>query len=209
MRLFLAEALLPLSGLVTSAVLTRRLGASGYGRFALASMLVLTIQWTLSALLGRATIKIVGESEHWLPAASAALRLHALAGLATGLALAALAQPLARIFGEAPLAWELRLFAIDMPLAGLAQAHANVLLGRGRFRERARARALRFIVRTVLIVAFVEAGLSVTGAILGSLGASAAELFAGRLYVKPSLGGGETPPLARLWSYAVPLFRGS
>jgi O-antigen/teichoic acid export membrane protein len=206
LRLFVAEALLPLSGLVTSAVLTRRLGVAGYGRFALAATLVGTIQWVLTALLARATIRIVGESKDWQPAASAALRLYLFGGFAAGLALAVLASPLARLFGEAPLAQELRLFALDMPLFGLVQAHVNVLLGRGRFRERARARALRWTVRLALIVAFVEAGFSVTGAILGSLGASLAELIVARALVQPSLGAGQAPPLGRLWSYAMPLF---
>jgi len=96
-----------------------------------------------------------------------------------------------------------------MPLFGLVQAHVNALIARSRFRERARARALRWTARLVLIVAFVEAGLSVTGAILGSLGASLAELIVARSLVKPSLGGGHAPPLARLWSYAVPLFLSS
>lgn len=207
LRLLAAEALFPLSGLVTSAVLSRRLGVDGYGRFALAAMVISTVEWFLAALLSRATIKAVSESGDRPGADSAALRLHAVLGVAAGLVLMALAPALARLFGEAPLASELRLFAVDVPLFGLAQAHAGVLVGRGRFRDRARARALRWIARVILIVVFVEAGFSVTGAILGSLGASLAELLAGRAAVQPSFSGpGTAPSLGRLWSYALPLF---
>lgn len=205
--MLVAEALFPVSGLVTSAVLSRRLGVSGYGQFALAAMVISTIQWVLSAFLSRATIKVVGETEAWEPAGTAVLRLHAALSVAAGVLLAALAPFLAHLLGEPALGSELRLFALDVPLFGLAQAHASLLVARGRYRERARARALRWTARLVLIVLFVEAGMSVTGAILGSLGATVVELLAGRYHVKPSFSGATAQlHMGRLWSYAVPLF---
>lgn len=207
LRLLVADALFPLSGLVTSAVLSRRLGVAGYGRFALAATVIATVEWLLTAFLSRATIKAVGESEAWEPAGNAALRLHTTLSVAAGLGLVALAPVLAGLFGERALTPELRLFALDVPLFGLAQAHANLLIARGRFRDRARARALRWCTRLVLIVVFVEAGFSVTGAILGSLGATLVELLAGRAAIQPSFSGAASAlPTARLWSYSVPLF---
>ncbi len=206
-RMLVAEALFPVSGLVTSAVLSRRLGVAGYGRFALAAMVIGTIQWVLSAFLSRATIKVVGETEAWEPAGTAVLRLHAVLSVAAGIALVALSPILAGLLGEQALGSDLRLFALDVPLFGLAQAHASLLVARGHYRERARARALRWGTRLVLIVLFVESGLSVTGAILGSLGATIVELLAGRYSVKPSFSGATAQlHMGRLWSYAVPLF---
>jgi O-antigen/teichoic acid export membrane protein len=206
-RSFLAEALFPLTGLVTSAVLSRGVGLAGYGRFALAAMLISSIEWALTALLSRATIKAVGETDDWEPAASAALRLHLGVSLAAGAAMMAAASPLAALFGEPALAGELRLYALDIPLFGLAQAHGNVMIARRMFRERARTRAARWISRLVLIVGLVWSGFSVAGAILGSVGATLVELAIGRVFVKPRLATAGAPlPHARLWGYALPLF---
>jgi O-antigen/teichoic acid export membrane protein len=170
-------------------------------------MLISSLEWLLSSLLSRATIKAVGEDDAWEAAASASLRLHLGIGLAGGLLFMALAAPLAVLFGDPSLTANLRLYAVDVPLFGLAQAHANVLIARHRFRERARARALRWITRLFLIVVFVEAGLSVAGAILGCLGATLVETLAGRASVRVRLGSrGVALPLSRLWGYALPLF---
>ena len=64
-RNFLAEALFPLTALVTAAFLTRRLGPDGYGLLVLAVTLVVLIEWSLNSIFSRATIKHVGEAKDW------------------------------------------------------------------------------------------------------------------------------------------------
>src|SRR5262249_2644962 len=64
----------------------------------------------------------------------------------------------------------------------------------------------RWAARLLLIVALVEIGLSVSGAILGSIGASLVELGIGRFYVCPSLLRRSGFPARQLWGYAAPLF---
>ena len=65
----------------------------------------------------------------------------------------------------------------------------------------------RWIARLLLIVLLVELGLSVPGAILGSIGASLIEITIGQRYVRLSLfhrAPVPAPPL--FWRYVLPLF---
>src|SRR6187549_291420 len=62
---FLSEALLLPTGLVTAAYLTRRLGSAEYGLLALTVTLVTWLEWTIASLFSRATIKLVGETADW------------------------------------------------------------------------------------------------------------------------------------------------
>jgi O-antigen/teichoic acid export membrane protein len=88
----------------------------------------------------------------------------------------------------------------------LAQAHQNILVGIGRFRQKAAGSAGRWIARLLLILVLVEMGLSVPGAILGSIGASVVELVISRRYVRPSLFGHTTFPGRSLWDFGLLLF---
>ena len=67
----------------------------------------------------------------------------------------------------------------------LACVNNSILIGIGCFKERARTAANGRVARLVLIVLFVEIGLSVPGAIMGSVGASVVELVTCCLYVRP------------------------
>src|SRR5207248_7144370 len=49
----------------------------------------------------------------------------------------ALSIPVARGLGTPALAWLLAILALDIPLFSLSQAHRNLLVGLGRFKERA------------------------------------------------------------------------
>ena len=204
-RVLLAEALVVPTGLVTAIFLTRRLGPEGYGLFTLASVVVAWAQWSITSALSRATVKLVGESEDWRPVGALVLRLHGLASLAALAAFWVLADAMAGLAGEPALARYLRLLALDIPLFCIARAHRQILVGTGGFRPRAQASAGRWIGRLVLIVALVELGLSVEGAILGSLGASAIELVVSRRHVKPGLFGRLAFPWRRFFRDAVPL----
>jgi O-antigen/teichoic acid export membrane protein len=206
-RVFLAQALFPLTALITTAFLTRRLGPEGYGRLVLAATLAVWVEVSINSLFSRAAIKFVGNAEDWRPIGSAIARLHLIvSGSAAGL-LVLLSVPLAQLFNEPALASYLCLFALDIPLASLAHAYRSVLVGSGSFAQGALMSAGRWIARLLLIVLLVELGLSVPGAILGSIGASLIEITIGQRYVRLSLfhrAPVPAPPL--FWRYVLPLF---
>jgi O-antigen/teichoic acid export membrane protein len=203
--ILLAEALFVPTGLLTAAFLTRRLGPEGYGLFTLSAALIAWIEWSLASLFSRATIQVVSGAEDWRPAGAALTSLHGAVGTAAALLLCVLADPIAARLHEPALAGHLRLFALDIPLFCLAQAHRSLLTGLGRFTHRAAAGAGRWTARFLLILLLVERGLSVPGAILGCIGASLVELAVGRAYVRPALFARSGFALRGLWEYAWPL----
>ena len=204
-RVFLAEALILPTGLVTVIFLTRRLGPEGYGLFTLAAVLMNWIGWTIPSLLSRASIKFVSEAPDWRSVGTIVLRLYLTLSCVAALLLFFLAGPASGLLNEPSLTACLRLFAIEIPLFSLAVAHRNILTGIGKFRQRALTSAGRWSSRLILIVLLVEMGFSVHGAILGSIGAALVEMVIGRFYVRPSLFHRSSFPARRLFSYAVPL----
>lgn len=186
-RVFLASLLLPVTGIVTAAFLTRRLGTDGYGLLVLATTIAVWVELIITASLNRSSIKFVGEARDWLPVGSTVIRLHILAGIGGGLLLGGLAVPLSRLFAEPELALCLVLYAVQLPISCLSYGHQNILIGIGKFRQKALSTAARWLSRLALILILVEMGLSVPGAILGNLGASIVELAISRLYIKPPI----------------------
>lgn len=205
LRVFLADMLILPSGLLTTAYLTRRLGPEGYGLFILAATVVAWVEWSVVALFSRTTIKFVSEAHDWRPVGAAVVWLHLMTSAAAMLLLAALAGPIAALLHEPHLVSYLRLFSLDIPLFSLAQAHRNILVGIGGFRERALASAGRWVVRLLAIVLLVQLGFSIPGAIIGSVAASLAELIIGRIFVRPSMWRPAGFSIRPLWGYAVPL----
>lgn len=202
---FAADALMLPTGLVTAGFLTRELGPADYGRFTLAATLVAWAQWTVSSLFSRATIKFAGEAPDWQPVGTTALRLNLLCGLALGGILAAASTPLADLLHEPALVWALAWLALDVPLFSAAQAHLNLLVGIGRFPQRAAASAARWIGRLILILLLVGAGFSVPGAIAANIGASCLELAVCRLWVRPSPTRCPALPAREMLGLALPL----
>jgi O-antigen/teichoic acid export membrane protein len=205
LRVLLAESLLIPSGLLTAAYLARRLGPDGYGIFVVAAALVAWLEWGLTGLFSRASVKFVAEAEDWRPIGATIASVHlALATVAAAL-LAASAGVIARVLDTPSLADPLRLFALDIPLFCLAQAHRSILVGVGNFEARAAAAAARWVSRLLLVILLVELGLSIHGAVLGSIGASLVEVIVCRRVVRPALSARATRGLARLWSVVAPL----
>ncbi len=205
MLVLLGEALVLPTGLVTLAFLTRWLGTTGYGLFTLASTLVVWIEWTICSIFGRATNRCVAEVEDWRPAAATSLRLFVLAGALAAAALVLLARPVAGLLGEPALAGHLRVFALDIPLFCAAQAHRDILVGLGGYRQRALLSAVRWLVRLALLLVLVGLGLSVRGAIWACIGTSAVELLVARGLVAPPLFARSAYRARRVLSYAAPL----
>jgi O-antigen/teichoic acid export membrane protein len=205
LRVFLADMMILPTGLLTTAYLTRRLGPEGYGLFILAATVIAWVEWSVAALFSRTTIKFVSEAQDWRPVGAAVVWLHLVTSVAAMLLLALLAGPLAALLHEPHLAGYLRLFSLDIPLFSLAQAHRNILVGIGGFRERALASAGRWVTRLFAIVLLVQLGFSIPGAIVGSIAASFVELVIGRIYIRPSMWRPAGFSVRPLWGYAVPL----
>nr|MBA3243332.1 oligosaccharide flippase family protein [Acidobacteriota bacterium] len=204
-RIFAAEALLVPTGLVTAAFLSRRFGPEGYGLLTLASVLVVWVESNVAAALSRPAIKLVGDGDDWRPVGAAVLRLYIVVGLGLALALWAASQALAAALGEPALAGYLKVLALDVPLFCAAQAHRNIIVGLGRFRERALVSAWRWVARLLLVVVFVLVEGSPAGALWGSVCASLVELVVCRRYARPRLFGRGAYPARRLCGYALPL----
>lgn len=204
-RVFVAEGLLIPTGLLTAAYLARRLGPEGYGLFTLASAIVAWVEWSLVMALSRASVRFVAAANDWRPIGATIATVHLMAGVGAALVVVAFAAPLAHLLGDATLTNSIRLFAADIPLFVLAQAHRHILVGVGRYSERALTAAVRWVSRLALVVVFVELGWSINGAILGSIGASALELAVARWYVRPVFSTRALSGLRDLWEFAAPL----
>ncbi len=205
-HIMLAEALIPLTGLVTAVFLSRRLDPADYGRFSLAVVLTAAIEFLIVSFLSGTTVKFISQSRDWRPVGMAVVRLYLLISVAATAALWLFGGLIARLLSEPVLADYLRLFALHIPVFVLAHGHRSILLGLGQYRQRAYSGAARWVARLILIVIFVELGFSVRGAILGSIGASLVELLLNRSKVQPAIFGRSSFPLRRLWGYAAPTF---
>lgn len=186
-RLFAAESLAFPTGLITVAFLTRWLAADGYGVFSLAAMTVAWLEWLVVSLLSRSTILAVRATADWKPLATRILQIHLASSLAGAVAVWLAAPLVAHALAIPSLTGHLRLFALDVPLFVYGHCHRNIATGLGLYGRRARAVATRWIARMVLILVLVGLGLSVTGAILASIGASALELLVARRYDRAPL----------------------
>jgi len=205
-QVFLAEMLIMPVGLLVAAYLTRRLGPEAFGVFSLAITLITWIEWSVSSVFARATFKLVAETDDWRPLGTMIVRQHLILSLIAMAAVWLLSIPIARVLAAPALAWLLALLALDIPLFSVSQANRNLLVGLGRFRERAYTSVARWTTRVVLVLLLVESGLSTTGAVLASIGASAAELVVGHFFARPRLFGRSGYPRSVLYGYAAPLF---
>lgn len=193
------------TGILTVAFLTRRLGPAGYGMLAISGAFVDWLEWGVAASFTRATVKFVSEAADWRPVASRAVQMQFLASLVAGAALALLSVPISWLMHEPKLGHYLLLYSIDVPVFCLAQAHRDVLVGLGYFRERAWASGWRWIARLGLIVLLVNLGLSIDGAIIGGIVSSLVELAICRWYASPRLFGAPGFPAKELLAYVAPL----
>jgi len=202
---FGAEILALPTGILTAAFLTRTFGPAGYGMFSLAAGVVFSIQGGLNSLLSRATIRFVSQSTDPSPVATTALRLYVAASVTMMIGLWFLAPSIERGLDADGLAAALRLFSVDLPIAAVAQAHIEVLVGLGRYRVRAVARGVRWVSRLFLIVGLVSVGLGLPGAILGSVAASMCEVIVARRSARLGLRG-PALPVRSLLAFGTPLF---
>jgi len=208
---FAAEALRLPTGLLTAAFLTRQIGPEGYGLLTVAVSIVVWIEVTIALGFSRTAVKFVAEAMDWQAVASRLVQAQLLVSLGAAALLIVVAPALASWLGAPELATYLRLFALDIPIFTLGNIHRSILIGRGYFGRRALLSASYWLSRMVLVFMFVGLGLSITGAILASIGASVVVLIGARVSVRPALLGPSTLrqaqdpalPFRSLWNYAV------
>jgi O-antigen/teichoic acid export membrane protein len=205
LRIFLAEAILLPTGLLTAGFLSRQLGPQGYGLFTLAAVILSWVEWGTSSVFLRTTIKFISETRNWEPVMATVLQQHFWLGSGAAFVLCVLAVPIAQIMGEPSLVPYIWLFAPQILFFNLARAHRTTLTGLGRFSQQAIAGASRWIARLGLIVLFVSLGLSIQGAILGSVIASLIELIVSRSYIQLPLFYPNPMPASKLWNHAAPM----
>ncbi len=205
LALLLSEVVLLPTAFLVAAYLTRRLGPSSFGVYALGSAIAAWLEWSLAALVVRSAITLSAGSGDARAAAATLLRGSAFVGIGGGILLACAAPFLARLLGEPRLGLTLALFALEVPLFLIVQVHRGFLVGTGRPSAQARAAAWRSGARLVATVALVELGFSVPGAaIAGSVGLlasllSTSRILSPRLLLAPGL------PVAALWATVAPL----
>lgn len=208
-RILLAELLFPLTALITTGFLTRELGPQGYGLLALTLTTIIWIESAINSFFTKATIKFVGETSDWKPVGAMVIRLSLKIGIAAMVLVWILAAPLSGLFKEPDLAFYLRVCALDIPLLCVGQAYRNMLIGMGNYRAGAAARAGRWLVRMGLVVVLVQAGFSITGALLGVIGSSLAELLLSRWYLGEGMFVKQAPVPLPLQRYGALLFLSS
>jgi len=204
--IFLADALILPTGFVTAVFLSRYLGPSAYGLFALVSRLILWIEWGSIAGFSDTALKFIGEAQNWRPVAAAIVRLHFYVGVVFGVLIWLLAPLLAGVFHEPAMAGLIRIFAMEIPIHSLMRAHLSIMIGREHYRARARVSAIRWISRLILIVVFVSMGLSVKGAVMGSVAASLIGLLMSLYYAGLPLLPRTTFPIRSLLNFSKPLY---
>jgi len=205
LRVLAGEALAFPTGILAAALITRGMGASGYGLFTLALGVVLWLELSLWAFFGRSTNRLVSTAEDPAAVAATAVRLYLAAGIAVMLGLWLAAGPVARLLGEPRLAVLLRIAALDVPLTALSTTCRETLVALGRWPQRARAAAGRWLTRLALIALAVAAGLGVEAALAACVGATAVEAFLARTGLG-LLRRRERAPLRPLLAYSLPLF---
>jgi O-antigen/teichoic acid export membrane protein len=204
----ITEAFSMVGRFVTAVFLARFLGPTPFGLFMLTATLVVWLELSVTSLFYGATVKFIGETldSEWESLASMIVRLHFIAGATVCLLLLLLAEPLAKVLHEEVLAGYLRWYAIEIPMFGLARAQSNIIVGRGFFKKRALIGAVHSLARLTIIMFLVGMGLSVKGAIIGSVTATIIEVAMGRLCVRVPVFG-RTPMNTRdFWRFAGPLF---
>src|SRR4051794_9610733 len=96
----LAEALFPLTAVVTAGGLTRRLDKSEYGQLTLTVSLISWIQISLLALFARATIVFVRRADDWKAVGATVVRYQLMLGLMAFAALFASANVIASLLAD-------------------------------------------------------------------------------------------------------------
>jgi O-antigen/teichoic acid export membrane protein len=206
LRLMAVHASLLPVGLLTVAFMARQLGPELYGLFTVASSVVLWIESTISRAFNRSNVKFVAEAIEWQKVASALLQAQLMVSLVTAVLLLVMSPMIASWLKSQELTGYLWLFALDIPLFFLASAHVSMLTGRGAFGKVSFLTWIHGVSRMIFVFLLIGLGLSLTGAILATIGASFVQLIVARIYLRPAILNRVSIPVRRIAQYALPLF---
>jgi len=205
-QVVLADALALPANILAAVYLARALGPGDFGLLMIATSVAVTIEWALNSMFSRATVKFVSDADDWRAAGAAAFTMQTGLGVLAGLALFAGASPVSRLMHEPAMAGLLRWLAAEIAVVSAAAACRNVLTGRGRYRERATAALIRWTTRPLFMILLVGAGLSLTGAVLGSLLSAIAGWMVAHAYAGVPLRLRWDRAVGALWRFVLPLF---
>ncbi len=193
-KLAIAQVVMAACGIATHIYLTRALQPQLYGVLAVVTSVIIWWEAVGEALVRNATTRFVAEAgEQWRPVASSAVRMTMVWGAGL-MILGLLTAPLvSRALGRPELTTYLWLFSIDLALFPLFISLAEVLAGRRRYTSYAGSWALYWLAKAALVIGLVAVGLSVQGAILGSILASVVGIVVAWWWSKASLSAGAVP----------------
>ncbi len=182
---FAAEALIFPAGLVTSAFLTRNLGAAGYGQLSLIYAVLSPVVWLASTTLaGRIGVTLLTSPGDWRAMAATLLKANILLGLGVMLGFVAVAPVLSTGLARPDLAPLLWVGAVEIALMPVTRIHRDALIASGRYSSPAVATLAFQLARLALILGLVSAGRGVLGVVLANVGARIVELVACRAHLR-------------------------
>ncbi|UCE19901.1 MAG: lipopolysaccharide biosynthesis protein [Gemmatimonadota bacterium] len=176
-KIAIANVIRLVSGLGLHVYLARTLEPQLYGTLAVVTSIIVWWELVGRALLIDSTTRFVAAAEHdWEGVAGTAIRVTAVWSLLLLVFCAATAPLTARVLRDVSLIPYLWLFSLDLALFPLYQTFLRILSGRRKYGYRAGAEIFYWLGKTLLMCGLVGLGLSVKGAIIGSIGASAVGL---------------------------------
>jgi len=204
-KLALAQLVMAGCGVATHIYLTRALQPKLYGVLAVVTSVIIWWEAVGEALVRNATTRFVAEAEdRWPTVASSAIRTTlGWGGLLVILGVVS-APLISRMLGDPQLVPYLWLFSADLALFPLFIALAEVLAGQRRYSFYAGSWAIYWLAKAGLVIGLVALGLSVEGAIIGSVLASVVAVAVTWLWSGVPLRSG-TVPTGKLVLFGLPL----
>ncbi len=162
-------------GVIIHVYLARALAPELYGVLAVVVSVIAWWQWTGVALLASSTAHFVARAQDkWRQVAGTAVQTAMVWSLVLAAGSAASAPLVARALRDTSLTGYLWLFSLDLALYPLFHILVQVSRGRRRYGHYTGALIVYWVVKAGLVCGLVALGLSVRGAILGSIGGSVA-----------------------------------
>jgi O-antigen/teichoic acid export membrane protein len=203
---FLGSAISLPTGLLTAAFLTRKLGPENYGILTVTATLIVWVEVVLTAGFNRAAIKFISESKNHEPISTKFLQTQTLLGIISAALVIALAPAIAAWLNTPEMTVYIRAYALSIPITAVSSIHVSLLIGLGRYGQRAVLNAMYWIFRLILIYWFVGARPTVTSVVWANIAALALVLLWARVYVQPSLFIRSDFPIKNIWDYGWPMF---
>ena len=173
----LAEALFPITGMITAGALTRNLSTEEYGRLNLCAVFTSWLSILINSLFGGATALTIHRLKDWQRTSISLFRYQLVTGIMVGLLTALFSGPIARACQLPQLQSDLQLMSLEIPFFSTASFLRYVLIARSQFRQRALTGAIRWLFRMVIVLIMIETGFGVQGVIVGFLFTSLLELI--------------------------------